>query len=162
MHKDGPAFRSLMNCFAISVSIGLQHGVPLDEFVDAFVFTRFEPNGVVQGNPHIKMSTSLIDYIFRELAVTYLGRYELAHVDPDALRSDAMHQEEEAVEEEPAYESEEVVAERMVEAKRPAKDKERFAAPRSTHLHLAKNGIENGNNGGQTAAPNSAGVQASR
>jgi ribonucleoside-diphosphate reductase alpha chain len=168
MHKDGAAFRSLMNCFAISVSIGLQHGVPLDEFVDAFVFTRFEPNGVVQGNPHIKMSTSLIDYIFRELAVTYLSRYELAHVDPDALRSDAMH-EEEKPEEEPAYESEEVVAERVVddkEMKRPAKDKELFATPRSSHLHLAKNGNGNGNgnssSGTQVSAPSPAAVQAAR
>ena len=82
MHKEGAAFRSMTNCFAIAVSLGLQHGVPLDEYVDAFLFTRFEPNGVVQGNPHIKMTTSIIDYIFRELAITYLGRHDLAHVDP--------------------------------------------------------------------------------
>ncbi len=81
MHKEGAAFRSMTNCFAIAVSLGLQHGVPLEEFVDAFLFTRFEPNGVVQGNPHIKMTTSIIDYIFRELAITYLGRHDLAHVD---------------------------------------------------------------------------------
>ncbi len=92
MHKEGAAFRSLMNCFAIAVSLGLQYGVPLEEFVDAFVYTKFEPNGTVQGNPHIKMSTSIIDYIFRELAVTYLSRYELAHVNvedtlPDAVQS---------------------------------------------------------------------------
>ncbi len=74
MHKEGAAFRSLMNCFAIAISLGLQHGVPLDEFVDAFVFTRFEPNGMVKGNDRIKMSTSVIDYVFRELAITYLGR----------------------------------------------------------------------------------------
>src|SRR5262249_43178226 len=73
MHKEGAAFRSMTNCFAIAISLGLQHGVPLEEYVDAFVFTRFEPNGVVQGNPHIKMTTSIIDYIFRELAITYLG-----------------------------------------------------------------------------------------
>src|SRR5262249_3270411 len=72
MHKEGAAFRSMTNCFAIAVSLGLQHGVPLEEFMDAFLFTRFEPNGVVQGNPHIKMATSIIDYIFRELAITYL------------------------------------------------------------------------------------------
>lgn len=84
MHKEGAAFRSLMNCFAISISLGLQHGVPLDEFVDAFVYTRFEPNGVVVGNPNIKMSTSIIDYIFRELAVTYLDRNDLAHIENDA------------------------------------------------------------------------------
>ena len=91
MHKEGAAFRSMMNCFAIAISLGLQHGVPLDEFVDAFVFTRFEPNGMVKGNdPHIKMATSIIDYIFRELAITYLGRTDLAHVPDDDLRSDAI------------------------------------------------------------------------
>ena len=81
MHREGAAFRSLMNCFAIAISLGLQHGVPLDEFVDAFVFTRFEPNGIVSGNNYIKMTTSVIDYIFRELAITYLERYDLAHID---------------------------------------------------------------------------------
>ena len=93
MHKEGAAFRSMTHCFAIAVSLGLQHGVPLEEFLDAFLFTRFEPNGVVQGNPYIKMSTSIIDYIFRELAVTYLQRSDLAHVIPDDLRSDALHDE---------------------------------------------------------------------
>jgi ribonucleoside-diphosphate reductase alpha chain len=81
MHREGAAFRSLMNCFAIAISLGLQHGVPLEEFVDAFVFTRFEPNGMVVGNDYIKMTTSVIDYIFRELAITYLERYDLAHID---------------------------------------------------------------------------------
>jgi ribonucleoside-diphosphate reductase alpha chain len=90
MHKEGAAFRSLMNCFAIAISLGLQYGVPLEEFVDAFVFTRFEPNGMVQGHPRIKMSTSIIDYIFRELAVTYLGRNELAHVNPEDLEPDSI------------------------------------------------------------------------
>ena len=90
MHKEGAAFRSMTNCFAIAVSLGLQHGVPLEEYVDAFVFTRFEPNGPVQGNPHIKMTTSVIDYIFRELAITYLGRHDLAHVQPEDLRADAI------------------------------------------------------------------------
>ena len=85
MHKEGAAFRSMMNCFAIAVSLGLQHGVPLEEYIDAFLFTRFEPNGLVQGNPHIKMTTSIIDYIFRELAITYLGRYELAQVPPTEM-----------------------------------------------------------------------------
>jgi len=80
MHREGAAFRSLMNCFAIAISLGLQHGVPLEEFVDAFVFTRFEPNGLVTGNDHIKMTTSVIDYIFRELAISYLERYDLAHL----------------------------------------------------------------------------------
>lgn len=91
MHKEGAAFRSLMNSFAIAVSLGLQYGVPLEEFVEAFVFTRFEPNGMVMGNDRIKMSTSIIDYIFREVAVTYLGRSDLAQVSEDDLRGDAMH-----------------------------------------------------------------------
>jgi len=90
MHKEGAAFRSLMNCFAIAISLGLQHGVPLEEFVDAFVFTRFEPNGMVKGNDRIHMATSVIDYIFRELAITYLGRTDLSHVADEDLRSDAM------------------------------------------------------------------------
>jgi len=90
MHKEGAAFRSLMNCFAIAISLGLQHGVPLEEFVDAFVFTRFEPNGMVKGNDAIKMSTSVIDYVFRELAITYLGRTDLSHVAEEDLRGDAM------------------------------------------------------------------------
>jgi ribonucleoside-diphosphate reductase alpha chain len=90
MHKEGAAFRSLMNCFAIAISLGLQHGVPLDEFVDAFVFTRFEPNGMVKGNDRIKMATSMIDYVFRELAITYLGRTDLSHVPDEDLRSDSL------------------------------------------------------------------------
>lgn len=90
MHKEGAAFRSLMNCFAIAISLGLQHGVPLEEFVEAFVFTRFEPNGPVKLNDRIKMATSIIDYIFRELAVTYLDRYDLAQVQPEDLRMDSV------------------------------------------------------------------------
>jgi ribonucleoside-diphosphate reductase alpha chain len=89
MHKEGAAFRSLMNNFAIAISLGLQHGVPLEEFVEAFTFTRFEPNGPVVGHDHIKMATSILDYIFRELAVSYLGRYDLAHVQP-SMQMDAM------------------------------------------------------------------------
>ena len=81
MHKEGAAFRSLMNNFAIAISLGLQYGVPLEEYVDAFTFTRFEPAGLVQGNDSIKNATSILDYIFRELAVSYLGRNDLAHVD---------------------------------------------------------------------------------
>ena len=95
MHKEGAAYRSLMNCFAISISLGLQHGVPLEEFVDAFVFTRFEPNGIVTGNQAITMATSTIDYMFRELAITYLGRSDLAQVTPDDLRSDALQKSDE-------------------------------------------------------------------
>jgi ribonucleoside-diphosphate reductase alpha chain len=90
MHKEGAAFRSLMNCFAIAISLGLQHGVPLEEFVEAFLFTRFEPNGPVKLNDHIKMSTSIIDYIFRELAITYLGRHDLEQVVDDDLRMDSV------------------------------------------------------------------------
>ena len=87
MHKEGAAFRSLMNNFAIAVSIGLQYGVPLEEFVEAFTFTRFEPQGIVTGNDTIKMSTSILDYIFRELAISYLDRNDLGHVVPDDLES---------------------------------------------------------------------------
>ncbi len=90
MHKEGAAFRSLMNNFAIAISIGLQYGVPLDEFVDAFVFTRFEPAGPVEGNDSIKSATSILDYIFRELAVSYLDRDELANADPDEFNADGM------------------------------------------------------------------------
>jgi ribonucleoside-diphosphate reductase alpha chain len=90
MHKEGAAFRSLMNNFAIAISLGLQYGVPLEEFVDAFTFTRFEPAGLVQGNDTIKNATSILDYVFRELAVSYLGRYDLAHVQPEDMAFDAL------------------------------------------------------------------------
>jgi ribonucleoside-diphosphate reductase alpha chain len=90
MHREGAAFRSLMNCFAIAVSLGLQYGVPLEEFVDAFVFTRFEPSGIVGGHDRIKMATSVIDYVFRELAITYLGRDDLAQVSTEDIRHDAV------------------------------------------------------------------------
>jgi ribonucleoside-diphosphate reductase alpha chain len=137
MHKEGAAFRSMTNCFAIAVSLGLQHGVPLEEYVDAFVFTRFEPNGMVQGNPHIKMTTSIIDYIFRELAITYLDRLDLAHVAPEDLRGDAIHHGEEL-----DFESEEVVEERVIDPKPLSK---MFPAPRSDHV----------NPGGETGNGNS-------
>ncbi len=90
MHKEGAAFRSLMNNFAIAISIGLQYGVPLEEFVEAFTFTRFEPSGMVEGNDAIKMATSVLDYIFREVAISYVGRNDLAHVQPNDLQPDAM------------------------------------------------------------------------
>jgi ribonucleoside-diphosphate reductase alpha chain len=102
MHKEGAAFRSLMNSFAIAISLGLQYGVPLEEFVEAFTFTRFEPAGMVMGNDRIKMATSVIDYIFRELAVTYLGRDELAQVPAEAVTADTPPSE-------PAFEEEEVI-----------------------------------------------------
>jgi len=87
MHKEGAAFRSILNSFAIAVSLGLQYGVPLEEYVDAFTFTRFEPNGMVQGHDYIKMSTSVLDYIFRDLAIAYLDRHELGQVKPEDLVS---------------------------------------------------------------------------
>jgi len=97
MHKEGAAFRSLMNSFAIAISLGLQYGVPLEEFVDAFVFSRFEPNGMVIGSDHIKMATSVIDYIFRDLAITYLGRADLGHdLLEEDLRHDALGTEDDA------------------------------------------------------------------
>jgi len=123
MHKEGAAFRSLMNNFAIAVSLGLQHGVPLEEYVEAFTFTRFEPNGPVVGHQNIKMATSLLDYIFRELAVSYLGRYDLAHVQP-SMEMDAM-----GVESEDDYLAEETGPTQV----RPAGVAEKFH-PVSTHL----------------------------
>ena len=84
MHKEGAAFRAMMNNFAIAISLGLQYGVPLDEYVEAFTFTRFEPAGMVMGNDSIKNATSILDYVFRELAISYLDRTDLAHVTPDA------------------------------------------------------------------------------
>jgi ribonucleoside-diphosphate reductase alpha chain len=82
MHKEGAAFRSLMNCFAMAVSIGMQYGVPLETYVEQFTFTRFEPHGVVSGHPNIKFATSIVDYIFRVLGVEYLQRYDFAQVKP--------------------------------------------------------------------------------
>jgi ribonucleoside-diphosphate reductase alpha chain len=141
MHKEGAAFRSMTNCFAIAVSLGLQHGVPLDEFVDAFLFTRFEPNGSVQGNPHIKMTTSIIDYIFRELAITYLGRYDLAHVEPEDLRGDALHRDDDEEDAGPGG---------LGRPGNPGPDDPTFATPRTQHLRpLAQNG--NGHKGGPGA-----------
>jgi ribonucleoside-diphosphate reductase alpha chain len=90
MHKEGAALRSFINNFAIAVSLGLQYGVPLEEYVDAFTFTRFEPAGPVQGNDSIKYATSILDYVFRELAVSYMSRFDLAHVDPTESSFDAM------------------------------------------------------------------------
>ncbi len=86
MHKEGAAFRSLMNCFSMAVSIGLQHGVPLSTYVDQFSFTRFEPQGLVEGHPNVKFATSIVDYIFRVLGVEYLQRYDLAQVPPSPVQ----------------------------------------------------------------------------
>ncbi len=95
MHKEGAAFRSLMNNFAIAISLGLQYGVPLEEYVEAFTFTRFEPAGFVQGNDAIKNATSILDYVFRELAISYLGRMDLAHVDASEIGHDVLGKGEE-------------------------------------------------------------------
>ncbi len=125
MHKEGAAFRSLMNNFAIAVSLGLQHGVPLEEYVDAFTFTRFEPNGPVVGHENIKMATSILDYIFRELAVSYLGRYDLAQVQP-SMEVDAMGDAAEFVAEEEGEVQYTDPKPRAIEDK---------LHPRSSHLH---------------------------
>ncbi|HXP94694.1 MAG TPA: adenosylcobalamin-dependent ribonucleoside-diphosphate reductase, partial [Candidatus Binatia bacterium] len=127
MHKEGAAFRSLMNNFAIAVSLGLQHGVPLEEYVEAFTFTRFEPNGPVVGHDNIKMATSIIDYIFRELAVSYLGRYDLAQVQPD-MSVDAMAPE-------PEYTTQEEVEVRYTQT--PPKALQDKLHPQSTHMRPA-------------------------
>jgi ribonucleoside-diphosphate reductase alpha chain len=87
MHKEGAAFRSMMNCFAMAVSVGLQHGVPLETYVEQFTFTRFEPQGPVEGHPNIKLATSIVDYIFRVLGVEYLTRYDLCHVAPAPVKT---------------------------------------------------------------------------
>ncbi len=93
MHKEGAAFRSMMNCFAIAVSLGLQHGVPLEEYVNSFIFTRFEPQGMVD-HPNIKSATSVIDYIFRVLGMEYLGRTDFVHVKPAPIQATSNHQEQ--------------------------------------------------------------------
>ncbi len=143
MHREGAAFRSLMNCFAIAISLGLQHGVPLEEYVEAFLFSRFEPNGMVDGNRSIKRATSIIDYIFRELAISYLGRTDLAHVTDDDLRNDTLgtpadeSMEFEAEEAAPAYIKAEVAA-----ASRKPED------IHTTHLSLKGNGANGANGNG--------------
>jgi ribonucleoside-diphosphate reductase alpha chain len=90
MHKEGAAFRSMVNAYAIAVSLGLQYGVPLEEFIEAFTFFRFEPSGVVQGHEHIKTATSIIDFIWRDLAINYLDRWDLAHIKPEEIGHDVM------------------------------------------------------------------------
>ncbi len=136
MHKEGAAFRSLMNNFAIAISLGLQHGVPLEEFVEAFVFTRFEPNGPVKLNDRIKMATSIIDYIFRELAITYLERKDLAQVQEDDLRMDSMKKDDQ----DPECDDEEVD---MTALKK--------ASILTEHLPVRRNGMNGGNGHSQRA-----------
>jgi ribonucleoside-diphosphate reductase alpha chain len=138
MHKEGAAFRSLMNCFAIAISLGLQHGVPLDEFADAFVFTRFEPNGIVQGHDQIKMVTSVIDYVFRELAISYLGRDELAQVSSDDLSNTTMGSKTD----DPEYTDEEVVSETVYDGEEPPPP-----VHDNVHLHPPSHGLGRGHDG---------------
>jgi len=87
MSKEGELVRSLMNNFAIAISLGLQYGVPLEEYVDAFINTKFEPSGKIRGNDRIMSASSLLDYVFRELAISYLGREDLAHT-PSIKKTD--------------------------------------------------------------------------
>ncbi len=86
MHKEGAAFRSMMNCFAIAVSMGLQYGVPLEDLVDQFCFTRFEPHGRVDGHENLRACTSVIDYVFRVLGYEYLNRTDLVHIPDENLK----------------------------------------------------------------------------
>jgi ribonucleoside-diphosphate reductase alpha chain len=161
MHREGASFRSLLNCFAISISLGMQHGVPLEEFVDAFVFTRFEPSGIVTGNEKIKMGTSVIDYIFRELAVTYLGRNDLSHVDSDEIKSKASRGIVKKLAD-PEFVSEELISERLVELDKDnldsynyslsskantTKEKTMTSSPVNSMTTKVKQAIENGYTG---------------
>jgi len=142
MHKEWAAFRSLMNCFAIAISLGLQHGVPLDEFVDAFIFTRFEPNGLVSGHDQIKMVTSVIDYVFRELAITYIGRTDLCQVSEEDLRGDAVKTKGADA---PEFVGEEVVAEHTITVPAPElRDSGGASGHLKVHGHSSGNGNGNG------------------
>lgn len=93
-NKEGELVRSLMNNFAIAISLGLQYGVPLEEYVDAFINTKFEPSGKVKGNDRILSASSILDYLFRELAISYLGREDLAHT-PSIKKTDQAEDSEE-------------------------------------------------------------------
>lgn len=137
MHKEGAAFRSLMNCFAIAVSLGLQYGVPLEEYIEAFIFSKFEPSGMVTGNQHIKMSTSVIDYIFRELAITYLGRYDLAHVKPEMLMEQSQKENEHE------FESEELIETRIIN------DPRQTYLPLKERSKLSSKGLKSERSGNQ-------------
>jgi ribonucleoside-diphosphate reductase alpha chain len=152
MHKEGAAFRSLMNCFAIAVSLGLQHGVPLEEYAEAFLFTRFEPNGLVSGHDQIKMATSVIDYIFRELAITYLGRTDLCQVSDEDLKGDA-DKLNSGKSDTPEFIGEEVVAERTLPLPFPVESPTAFRPgpnAKNAHVRIAApgNGQAIGNGGG--------------
>ena len=143
MHREGAAFRSLMNCFAIAVSLGLQHGVPLEEFVEAFLFSRFEPSGIVAGNKSIKMATSIIDYIFRELAISYLSRTDLAHISDEDLRGDTLGTPRgESIEFE---DEEEATAQVTGQLTRGSRMKDDLYSP---HLRFGRGGGDNGGGNG--------------
>ncbi len=137
MHKEGAAFRSLLNSFAIALSLGLQYGVPLEEYVDAFTFTRFEPNGAVSGHQNIKMTTSVIDFIFRDLALSYLNRTDLVQVKPDDLIATTMMQEEAKGEAPPAAAE---VAERNQARQARRIGYEGDPCPECGHFTLVRNG----------------------
>lgn len=144
MHKEGAAFRSLMNCFAIAISLGLQHGVPLEEFVDAFVYTRFEPNGIVIGNPNIKMSTSIIDYLFRELAVTYLGRNDLSHIENHAELQRSPIDAISKLEGDNDFDEEEIYSERIIEEPKQSRESQGpsiISSPGESKIKLADSQI---------------------
>jgi ribonucleoside-diphosphate reductase alpha chain len=135
MHKEGAAFRSMMNCFAIAVSLGLQYGVPLEEYVDCFTFTRFDPHGHTD-HPNVRFSTSIVDYVFRVLAMEYLGRHDMVQVPPEyAAQTTAA-----AADEAPA----------------PAHEEEAHAGEKSGSSHTGANGHVNGGNGDTPAAPTAA------
>jgi len=151
MHREGAAFRSLMNSFAIAISLGLQHGVPLEEFTEAFLFSRFEPNGFVRGNKSIRRATSIIDYIFRELAITYLDRDDLVHVSEEDLRGDTLG--------DPSGESTEFESEEP--AKAPPSEHVTNGSRTATDIHtthlnvpLTLGGNGNGNQDRETAGGN--------
>ena len=148
MHKEGAAFRSLMNCFAISISLGLQHGVPLEEFVEAFLFTRFEPNGMVTGNHSIRMSTSVIDYIFRELAINYLGRDDLRHVTEEDLRPSTLQSDGD----DPPFNEEEILDERVIEESHPPSTGPTSNGGGSSKGPLARGGSEGSNGNGDRSS----------
>jgi ribonucleoside-diphosphate reductase alpha chain len=145
MHKEGAAYRSMLNCFAIAVSKGLQYGVPLDEFVETFTFTRFEPQGMVTGHPNIKMSTSIIDYVFRVLGLEYLGRTDL--VQNPTLESDL--REPETGDPKPVAESAGAAPTASASFDAPAFQAATAPAPIVTHVPSSNgNGYSNGHSNG--------------
>ena len=144
MHKEGAGFRAMMNNFAIAVSVGLQYGVPLEEFVDAFTFTKFEPAGMVQGNDSIKNATSILDYIFRELAVSYLDRTDLAHVKPEGATFDDLGKGEEEEHVGNVTELSETAANRSLEVLKQISSTGYLRNRPPQELVLLKGGVESG------------------